>query len=128
MAARISVSGEGGDDTVIGGAGNDNLSGGGGNDILDGGAGNDIMTGDGGNDFFRFLAGFGTDTINGFGTSGAAQDLIDISSFHLTAAAIGSSITIGGGANALITIAGGGTITLTAVNANTISATDFKFA
>ncbi len=131
-ADNDSISGDGGDDTLLGGAGADNLAGGAGNDIVDGGAGNDTMTGDGGNDFFRVAAGFGSDTINGFGTSGAAQDQIDVSSFHLTSAAIGTSITITGGANALITVLGGGatggTITLSGVNANTINATDFKFS
>ena len=40
--------------------------GGAGNDTLDGGAGNDTLAGGAGNDIFRFLAGFGQDTITDF--------------------------------------------------------------
>ena len=43
--------------TVVGGVGIDTLDGGGGNDTLGGGAGNDV---------FKFLSGFGQDTITDF--------------------------------------------------------------
>ena len=42
------------------------LVGGAGNDTLDGGAGNDTLGGGAGNDVFKFLAGFGQDTITDF--------------------------------------------------------------
>ncbi len=58
------------------------LVGGAGNDTLDGGAGNDSLGGGAGNDIFKFLAGFGQDTITDFTAhAGAAgnKDLLDIS-------------------------------------------------
>ena len=65
------------------------LVGGVGNDTLDGGAGNDSLGGGAGNDVFRFLAGFGQDTITDFTAhAGAAgsKDLMDISGLGITAA------------------------------------------
>ena len=65
---------------LVGGAGNDTLNGGAGNDSLGGGAGNDV---------FRFMAGFGQDTVTDFTAhAGAAgsKDLLDISGLGITAA------------------------------------------
>jgi Ca2+-binding RTX toxin-like protein len=118
-AAPLSLTGNEIANNILGGAGNDTLAGGGGNDTLNGGAG--------GNDVFAFQAGFGDDTIVGFGTGGAGQDKIDLTAFGLTAASIGSSVLIGGAANAAITVLGGGTIRLIGVAASSIDATDFRF-
>ena len=58
-----------------------------GNDTLDGGAGNDTLIGGAGNDVFKFLAGFGQDTITDFDANPAGgQDLMDISALGITAA------------------------------------------
>ena len=75
------------------------LVGGAGNDTLDGGAGNDSLGGGAGNDIFKFLAGFGQDTITDF-TAGPAgsQDLMDISGLGITAATFASSVRIAAGA------------------------------
>ncbi len=58
-----------------------------GNDTLNGGGGTDSLGGMGGNDIFRFLAGFGQDTITDLTAhAGAAgnKDLLDISSLGVT--------------------------------------------
>jgi Ca2+-binding RTX toxin-like protein len=117
------------DNIITGGDGADTLNGGIGNDTMIGGGGNDIMTGGVGNDVFKYLAAnFGADVITDFGSApGTAQDLIDISGLGITAASFATSVTVGGGVNALITL-GGGTITLTGVNQNAIDITDFKLA
>ena len=118
--AGITLTGNEFANTIIGGAGNDTLIGGGGNDTMTGGLGNDI--------FKYTTANFGADIITDFGSSpGASQDLIDISGLGITAATFASSVTIGGGANALISVAGG-TISLTGVNQSAIGMTNFKLA
>lgn len=58
-----SLSGGSGDDTIMGGAGIDTLGGGYGNDVIDGGAGNDIIDGSFGSD--TVTGGLGDDTITG---------------------------------------------------------------
>jgi Ca2+-binding RTX toxin-like protein len=122
-----------GNDTLIAGIGNDTLVGGFGNDTLASGAGNDTMTGGSGNDIFKFLTGFGKDTIRDFTAhAGAAsnKDLMDISALGITAATFNANVKIGGGGNALVTIGGGNlnTITLLNVNQNQISLADFRLA
>ena len=64
------------------------LVGGAGNDTLDGGAGNDSLGGGAGNDVFKFMRGFGQDTITDFaaGLVAGSQDLLDISGLGITAA------------------------------------------
>ena len=77
------------------------LVGGAGNDTLDGGAGNDSLGGGAGNDIFKFLAGFGQDTITDFTAhAGAAgnKDLMDISGLGITAATFAASVKIADGA------------------------------
>ena len=87
------------------------LVGGVGNDTLDGGAGNDSLGGGAGNDIFKFLAGFGQDTITDFTAhAGAAgnKDLMDISGLGITAATFAASVKIANGAGGatMVTFAG----------------------
>ena len=49
--------------TLNGAGGNDTLFGGSGNDLLDGGAGDDILIGGNGADVYKFMLGYGQDTI-----------------------------------------------------------------
>jgi Ca2+-binding RTX toxin-like protein len=58
-ARRSFLTGDNGDDTILGGSGGDNLSGGTGDDLLVGGTGDDGLTGGAGND--RLFGGFGND-------------------------------------------------------------------
>jgi Ca2+-binding RTX toxin-like protein len=94
-SAGLTLSGAGGDDSVVGGSGEDFISGGAGADTLtggaggdalvgdegddvidggagadfiEGGAGNDLLTGGDGDDFFSYLVGDGLDTITDFNT------------------------------------------------------------
>ena len=60
---RLSLSGDNGNDTLIGSAGNDTLNGGAGNDAANGGAGDDTVNGDAGND--QLGGGLGNDLIDG---------------------------------------------------------------
>ena len=60
-ATGLSLTGNEFNNTIVGGAGND---------ILSGGAGNDTLTGGLGSDTFKFMAGFGQDTITDFAASG----------------------------------------------------------
>ena len=60
---RLSLSGDNGNDTLIGSAGDDTLNGGVGNDAANGGAGNDTVNGDAGND--QLGGGLGNDRIDG---------------------------------------------------------------
>jgi Ca2+-binding RTX toxin-like protein len=112
---------------------NNTIVGSAGNDILDGGAGNDYLRGNGGSDTFKFLAGFGKDTITDFTAHAGAvgnRDLIDISKLGITAATFNSQVKISGGGNTLITVGAGNanTIFLSGVNSNAINMTDFKLA
>ncbi len=60
---RLSLSGDNGNDTLIGSAGNDTLNGGDGNDAANGGTGNDTVNGETGND--QLGGGLGNDFIDG---------------------------------------------------------------
>ena len=87
---------------LVGGVGNDTLNGGAGNDSLGGGAGNDV---------FRFMAGFGQDTITDFTAhAGAAgsKDLMDISGLGITAATFAANVHManGGGGSTMVTFTG----------------------
>ncbi|MGF6092986.1 peroxidase family protein, partial [Pseudomonas sp. 18173] len=74
--------------TLVGGAGNDFLVGGGGNDVMSGGVA--------GNDTFVFAAaGFGNDTIVGFGASPVgAQDMLDIAGLGINSATFAANVSI----------------------------------
>uniref|UniRef100_UPI0023EEFB3A beta strand repeat-containing protein n=1 Tax=Pseudomonas sp. RIT-PI-S TaxID=3035295 RepID=UPI0023EEFB3A len=91
--AKLTGTGSGGNDSLLGGDGNDILFGQGGNDTLNGGAGNDILVGGTGNDTLTGGAGAdtfmwvkgdtGTDTITDFNTKeGDVIDLSDLLSGH----------------------------------------------
>ena len=86
------------------------------------------MFGGAGNDIFKFLAGFGQDTIADFDANPTGgQDLMDISALGISAAkftawsrsrpSVGTKITIGGNS-----------INLIGVDPVTIDCTDFKLA
>ena len=110
------------------------LVGGVGNDTLDGGAGNDSLGGGAGNDVFRFMAGFGQDTITDFtahaGPAGN-KDLMDISGLGITAATFAASVKIadGGGGTTMVTFGGStNSIRLLNVAPASIDMTDFRLA
>lgn len=75
-ATAVQISGNLGNDTLIGGAGDDFLHGGPGDDRLIGGAGDDTMMGGGGNDLYMFSPGGGHDDIIDFG-AGKGHDVLD---------------------------------------------------
>ena len=62
-AGNDAANGGDGNDTIFGGLGNDQIGGGLGNDFIDGGDGNDFVNGDAGND--SILGGNGSDTLKG---------------------------------------------------------------
>jgi Ca2+-binding RTX toxin-like protein len=110
---------------LVGGVGNDTLNGGAGNDSLGGGAGNDV---------FRFMAGFGQDTITDFtahaGVAGS-KDLMDISGLGITAATFAANVHManGGGGSTLVTFTGvTDSIRLLNAGVASIDQTDFKLA
>lgn len=70
VSVPASISGGGGNDTIIGGSGNDSIYGGRGMDSIDGGAGNDFIHGRRNADILH--GGAGNDTIFG----GAGNDLL----------------------------------------------------
>jgi len=70
----LTLSGEGGDDTIVGSIGADLLFGGGNNDILTGGPGNDQMFGGDGSDRMIWNPGDGTDLMEG----GAGSDVAEV--------------------------------------------------
>ncbi|MBL4836133.1 MAG: DUF4347 domain-containing protein [Kordiimonadaceae bacterium] len=107
-----SIDGGSGDDTLFGGDGDDTVTGGIGDDEIWGSAGNDALTGGEGNDHFRFITGFGSDTISDFGSSEGNSDQLDFSLIEgLTLADIQSSAVFDGG-NVVLTIGNEGSITL----------------
>ena len=113
------------DNRLVGGTGNDTLDGGGGNNSLGGGVGNDI---------FRFLAGFGQDTITDFTAHAGAtgnKDLLDIRGLGITAATFAASVKIAAAAGGATMVSFGGStnsIQLLNVAPTGISITDFKLA
>lgn len=111
----MSLNGFGGTDTLYGSDFGD---------WLIGGTQNDTLYGGGGADNFVFAAGTGADRIADFQNG---IDHIDVRGRGFSAASIGSTILIGGGANALITI-GPDTFRLTGVSQSAINAADFAFA
>lgn len=76
-AGNDSITGGGGDDSLVGGLGNDTLIGGNGDDRLDGGLGNDSMLGGNGSD--TYVVNAVTDVVIENGTSGSDTVLASIS-------------------------------------------------
>ena len=105
--------------------------GGAGSDTLIGGAGNDDCRRRRGNDVFRFLAGFGKDTITDFTARpvGSNKDLLDISGLGITAGTSfdGSVKIVAAGTSTMISI-GTDTIRLTGVVAANINSSNFVLA
>ncbi|KWV56940.1 hypothetical protein AS026_32535 [Rhizobium altiplani] len=146
--------GGGGGDTIDGGNGNDLIDGGQGDDTLSGGIGNDVdniiggtgndtinlLANDGGNDVLIYNAlGFGDDIVNNFDATGgtaATQDLIDLSTFGITAVNFATRVgiaAVGGANNTLLTVrdAGGatiGTIRINGIAPANITTSDFILA
>jgi Ca2+-binding RTX toxin-like protein len=98
------LSGEGGNDKLVGLVGNDVINGGAGNDrifgnsgadVINGGTGNDRVTGQQGADRFVFNAGDQKDSITDFNV---AEDLLDFTSFSFAneAAALAFATDVGG--------------------------------
>ena len=96
------LTGTGGDDTLLAGAGNDTLNAGAGNDVLIGGDGNDFLYGGDGNDLL--IGGAGNDLLDG----GAG---IDTASY----ASAGSAVTVNLGTAGAQNTGGAGTDTLAAI-------------
>ena len=110
---------------INGNAGNDTITGGAGDDMLDPGTGVNV---------FKFAAGFGNDSINGFGATAARQDKLDVSALGITSANFGTRVTRAADAtdtvvtvrNADGTVAG--TIRLISVAVGNVTAADFTLA
>ncbi|MDD1013058.1 retention module-containing protein [Pseudomonas rubra] len=96
------LTGTGGDDTLLAGAGNDTLNAGAGNDVLIGGDGNDFLYGGDGNDLL--IGGAGNDLLDG----GAG---IDTASYASATGAVTVNLNTVGGQNT----GGAGTDTLVAI-------------
>jgi len=119
-SAGLSLTGNAFNNKIIGGAGNDTICGGGGGDTLTGGLGSDV---------FKFMAGFGQDTITDFTASGGAHDLLDLSGLGIKAATFAASVTItAGAAGSTMVGVGSDSIRLLQVAPANIDTTDFRFA
>lgn len=78
------VSGGSGNDELYGDSGDDTLYGNDGNDILDGGTGIDVLNGGNGTDTYIFAKGYGSDTVNEWGSDHSIIKLTDINSDEVT--------------------------------------------
>ena len=89
----VTLSGGGGNDSLVGGSGDDSLDGGNGNDSLVGNAGNDTLNGSAGNADLVIAAGATTCVLSNTALSGAGTDsLMQIELARLTTANTDSSI------------------------------------
>ncbi|MCB1518766.1 MAG: cadherin domain-containing protein [Hyphomicrobiaceae bacterium] len=116
-------------DTISGDAGNDRINGRRGADDLAGGTGDDRLRGGGGQDIFHFETGWGRDRILDFDATGARHDQIDLSGLatieswtdleqhHLSTK----------GANVIIDGLNGDVLILRHVDPNTLDSSDFIF-
>ncbi|HEY8117621.1 MAG TPA: hypothetical protein VIE91_00130 [Methylophilaceae bacterium] len=80
---KLIITGNNGNNSLIGGAGNDSIVGNGGNDTLDGGAGNDTLAGGVGNDTYMILQG-SSDLVVESANAGTDSIVTDITNFFLT--------------------------------------------
>lgn len=117
-----------GDNTLLGGAGDDQLFGGGGHNALDGGVGNDWLDTLSGSDTIVLKSGFGHDVVSGFGVSGSdGADLIDVSAYHFTDAALGSDIILLTVGDDTVVQIGADTLTLLHTKTAEVTKSDFIF-
>jgi Ca2+-binding RTX toxin-like protein len=116
-AGNDTLIGGNGTDLLVGGAGDDLLDGGNGTDTLRGGLGNDTLTGGNGSDVFLFAAGEGTDTITDFKLGSDKIGLTDGLTFGQLSF-VGSEISVG--SEVLAVLSGVNTTTLTASNFVTV--------
>nr|WP_262694961.1 calcium-binding protein [Kordiimonas aquimaris] len=118
------VDGGSGDDSLFGGDGVDNITGGAGNDTIFGGAGNDVIDGGAGNDTFSFVTGFGSDTINNFGTTANTNtdvlDLSEIGGLTLNGLLASATFVTGTGAGARIAVGDNDSIFLAGAQFDTV--------
>ncbi|HET9231242.1 MAG TPA: hypothetical protein VFO00_08130, partial [Vitreimonas sp.] len=126
------IGGTGGD-TIVGDGGANKINANNGDDTITGGAGNDNLIGGLGNDAFVYAPGAGADTINDFDAwDVGGQDLIDITTFGITAGDFGSRVAIiDTGADTVVRIDNDVFITLKNVTGdgdNAISIDDFILA
>ena len=121
-------------DSLNGGIGNDTIDGGAGNDYLRGGLGDDLLTGGAGSDLFEFPANnwdavldddaelWGDDTISDFDPS---EDILDFGD-RIIGSLDDFTISEDGG-NTVLTTDWGDSVTLIGVSASALSADNFAF-
>lgn len=121
------IDGGTGNDLLQGGAGNDTLIGGQGDDTLIGGQGDDLLQGSSGRDVFVFAAGFGADTVAGFGTVGVNADLLEFDSAVFADFAAVLEAAEAQGRNTVLTADDGSTITLSNIRVSALNEDMFSF-
>ena len=116
----LGISGQGGNDTMIGTSGADFITGAQGADTLTGGAGDDV---------FVMAVGFGSEVITDFVAGTGTDDQLNValmgSDFDTFAEVINAASDVGG--NTLIDFGGGDSFTLNGVASNTLTMDDFAF-
>jgi Ca2+-binding RTX toxin-like protein len=107
------VSGDKGDDIVVGGQGDDVVVGGEGADTLSGNPGSDTLTGGAGADVFHSFAATGTDLITDFNAAEGDRLMLDP----------GTTYTLSQhGADTIVAMTGGGEVILANVQLSSLSA------
>ena len=117
-SAADTLNGTAAAETINGLGGNDVINGGDGADTIVGGLGADVINGGLGNDLFKFAAGDGADTINGF-VAGGTDDRIEVTGFS-------SYTLVQEGANLRVVLDGSNSILLTNVSASAFTAADIN--
>ncbi len=133
IANFMHVQGGDGDDSLTGDGGVNKIIGGDGEDTIRGGGEDDTLTGGQGEDVFVYAFGDDDDRILDFDADVAGgQDLLDVTSFGITAADFGARVSIiDAGANTIVVIDGSVSILLNGVTGdgdNVITDTDFLLA
>ncbi len=111
-----------GDDTINGGDGNDRIFGNSGADIIDGGDGDDLLTGQQGGDTFIVGLNAGNDAISDFD---GAVDLIDLSAHGFADLDAIKAVTTDVNGSAVIDLGGSASLRLIGVLENTLALDDF---
>lgn len=101
------------------------ITGNGGNNTLIGGKGNDILTGNGGNDLFVVGKGDGSDVITDFAVNGAGRDMIRLDGLGFNAFSDVKAVMSQLGADTVINLGNGATLTLRNVKASDLTASNF---